>query len=233
MTSGQRCFIKGTDASKTPENASKCSCTNNYHGIDCGIPDSVWHGLYRGSKTYQKKLKIRPKMRRLIHAVPVNHEFDLFEARVQMLKDVVDVYLIQESNYTAYGSPKDLLFINRFKNGWLTEEQTNILWVFLHFFPQRGEEDGWFLDSFMRKYLSKEGLRLIDNQADDDIFLLLDADELPLPDVLLFLKLYDGYSEPIRFGFRWTVFGFYWLKTEEQGMLVSTYTVKLVLFKKF
>ena len=108
-------------------------------------------------------------MRRLIHAVPVNHEFDLFEARVKMLKDVVDVYLIQESNYTAYGSPKDLLFIERFKNGWLSEEQTNILWVFLYFFPQRGEEDGWYLDSFMRKYLSKEGLRLIDNQADDDI----------------------------------------------------------------
>ena len=95
------------------------------------------------------------------------------------------------------------------------------MWVFLPFFPQRGEEDGWFLDSFMRKYLSRQGLPLIENQADDDIFLLLDADELPLPEVLLFLKLYDGYSEPIRFGFRWTVFGFYWLKTEEQGMLVS------------
>ena len=62
-------------------------------------------------------------MRRLIHAVPVNHEFDLFEARVKTLKDVVDVYLIQESNYTAYGSAKDLLFIERFKNGWLTDEQ--------------------------------------------------------------------------------------------------------------
>ncbi len=51
------------------------------------------------------------------------------------------------------------------------------------------------------------------------MFLLLDADELPTPEVLLFLKLYDGYSEPIRFGFKWTVFGFYWLKTEEKSLI--------------
>ena len=57
------------------------------------------------------------------------------------------------------------------------------------------------------------------NQADDDIFLLLDADELPLAEVLLFLKLYDGYSQPIRFGFRWTVFGFFWLKAEDPGLM--------------
>ena len=35
----------------------------------------------------------------------------------------------------------------------------------------------------------------------------------------LFLKLYDGYTEPIRFGFRWTVFGFYWLKAEDPGLM--------------
>ena len=46
-----------------------------------------------------------------------------------------------------------------------------------------------------------------------------DADELPLPEVLLFLKLYDGYTEPIRFGFRWTVFGFFWLKAEDPGLM--------------
>ena len=91
------------------------------------------------------------------------------------------------------------------------------------------------------------GLKLISNQREDDLFLLLgkklfsasisfaqlwsqilisnfwllflDADELPLPEILLFLKLYDGYTEPIRFGFRWTVFGFYWLKAEDPGLM--------------
>ena len=52
---------------------------------------------------------------------------------------------------------------------------------------------------------------------DDDVFLLLDADELPAVEALLFLKVFDGWTEPVKFGFRWTVFGFFWLMTEQVG----------------
>ena len=48
---------------------------------------------------------------------------------------------------------------------------------------------------------------------------LLDADELPTVETLMFLKMYDGWSEPVKFGFRWTVYGFFWLESEEPGML--------------
>ena len=72
----------------------------------------------------------------------------------------------------------------------------------LPYFADKGKDNGWYADAFIRMYLSKMGLNLISNQKDDDLFLLLDADELPLPEILLFLKLYDGYTEPIRFGFR-------------------------------
>ncbi len=64
-----------------------------------------------------------------------------------------------------------------------------------------------------------KGLPKIQGLRDDDLFLLLDADELPSREVLLFLKLYDGYTEPVRFGFRWTVFGFFWLKANDPSML--------------
>ena len=40
-------------------------------------------------------MQVRPRARRLIHAVLVNHEYDLLEARVNMLKDVVDVFVLQ------------------------------------------------------------------------------------------------------------------------------------------
>ena len=40
-------------------------------------------------------LQVRPRARRLIHSVLVNHEYDLLEARVNMLKDVVDVFVLQ------------------------------------------------------------------------------------------------------------------------------------------
>ena len=39
----------------------------------------------------------------------------------------------------------------------------------------------------------KSGMKLLDNVRDDDIFLLLDADELPNPESLMFLKLFDGW----------------------------------------
>ena len=39
----------------------------------------------------------RTHARRLIHGVLVNHEYDLLEARVNMLKDVVDVFVLQVS----------------------------------------------------------------------------------------------------------------------------------------
>ncbi len=87
-----------------------------------------------------------------------------------------------------------------------------------------------YADAYIRLYLSKKGLPLIDGLKDDDLFLLLDADELPDRQTLLFLKLYDGYGEPIRFGFRWNVFGFFWLKPEEPSDLEQLPLVGKLLF---
>ena len=55
-----------------------------------------------------------------------------------------------------------------------------------------------------------EGMKLVENTRDDDLFLLLDADEVPSIEPLLFLKLYDGYGEPIQWNFQWNVYRFYW-----------------------
>ncbi len=41
--------------------------------------------------------------RRVIYAMPMNHEFALVEAKVEELSDVVDVFVLLESNYTAAG----------------------------------------------------------------------------------------------------------------------------------
>ncbi len=46
----------------------------------------------------------RDAPRRIIYAMPVNHEFDLVEAKVNELGSDVDVFLLLESNYTAAGS---------------------------------------------------------------------------------------------------------------------------------
>ena len=106
LKNGHQCFKKGTDFSKTTENSVQCTCIKGYFGKDCGIPDAVWYGHYGGAPIQRKKLRRRTKLRRLIHALPVNHEFDFFETRINSLKDVVDVFIIQESNYTTFGTQK-------------------------------------------------------------------------------------------------------------------------------
>ena len=154
----------------------------------------------------------------------MNHEYDLFEARLEMLGDIVDVYLLLESNYTAYGSGKELSFLEKFKAGWLSEYHHKIQYIFLSFFPKEAETDGWYADSHLRYYLGKHGMPMVEGARDDDLFLLLDADELPTAESLMFLKTFDGWTEPVRFGFRWNVFGFFWLESEEPaGMFYALF----------
>ena len=59
---------------------------------------------------------------------------------------------------------------------------------------------------------------------DDDLFLLLDADEIPDRSVLLFLKLYDGYPEPIALTLRWSIYGFFWKRSVNGSPLVEDVT---------
>ena len=202
------CFIKGTDLEKSLI-TRECECHQKYFGPHCGIPQSAWESFYKKHRKDANKLRPRKVPRRLIHGLQVNHEFDMFEARLEMLKNVVDVYLVLESNYTAYGSGKQLSFLDKLRTGWLEEYQSKIQYVFLSFFPAEAETNGWFADSFLRLFLGKHGMKMVENARDDDVFLLLDADELPSPESLIFLKAFDGWTEPVKFGFRWNVFGFF------------------------
>ena len=92
-----------------------------------------------------------------------------------------------------------------------------IVYVPLQKFPTRGTSDGWFMDMYLRYYMGLIGLKRIHNVKPDDLFVLLDADEIPTREVLMFLKLYDGYPEPVRLAMRWSVFGFYWKRKEEKS----------------
>ena len=46
--------------------------------------------------------------------------------------------------------------------------------------------------------MSKNGIPRIIGLSPDDIFLLNDADEIPKEEVVMFLKMYEGYPQPIR-----------------------------------
>ena len=225
------CFKSGTEEQLSSP-VKGCVCRKDYYGAHCGIPASAWSSYYKDNRRARAKLRPRKQPRRLIHGLQVNHETDLFEARLEMLEKVVDVYLVLESNYSSYGTAKPLTFLDKFRTGWLSSFQERLLYVFLPYFPKEGETNGWYADSYLRMYLGKKGMAMVEGARDDDIFLLLDADELPSPESLMFLKLFDGWTEPVKFGFRWTVFGFFWLESEEPGIVESIPFLAKILNKK-
>ena len=52
-------------------------------------------------------------------------------------------------NYLIF-SPTELLFLDKLRKGWLAENQNEILWVMLPYFSEKGNENGWYADAFIR-----------------------------------------------------------------------------------
>ena len=50
--------------------------------------------------------------------------------------------------------------------------------------------------------MSRTGLSRIRGLQPDDLFLNFDADEIPKEEAVRFIKMYKGYSEPIRNGLK-------------------------------
>ncbi|XP_042890840.1 beta-1,4-mannosyl-glycoprotein 4-beta-N-acetylglucosaminyltransferase-like [Penaeus japonicus] len=206
---GMTCFTEGTNIEKTKLRSKKCYCHKHYFGEDCGIPEAVWYGRYKFLYP-DTRLRRRTVPRRVVNGLPVNHEFAMFEARMHELYDVVDVFLVAESNYTAHGDLKRLEFFTKFQQGYLSDFQDKLVYINLGFFSSDAKKSGWIADAYLRYYMGTKGLPLLKGLRDDDLFVLSDADEIPTREVIAFLKLYDGYSEPIAFGLRWNVFSFAW-----------------------
>jgi beta-1,4-mannosyl-glycoprotein beta-1,4-N-acetylglucosaminyltransferase len=244
------CFTAGTDLmkSRSSTSGSSCTCLAGYYGRDCGIPSPVWHACQALNNCSDFKPRKTP--RRLIHGLNINHELEFFQVRLEEVGDVLDVVIVGESNLTAGGDPSPLYLLPELRKGFMGGFQHKIIHIFIDHFPLEGLADGWFADTFIRDYMGQEGLKRIkgcflsfDSSSfeilfffsnlilmyvsgirDDDLFLLLDADEIPDRNVLLFLKLYDGYPEPIALTLRWSIYGFFWKRSVNGSPLVEDVT---------
>lgn len=82
----------------------KCVCRPGWHGPYCGVPTMVYHS----NLPTKERLTPRETPRRVINAINVNHEFDLLHVRFHELSQAVDLFLVCESNFTAYGERRTL-----------------------------------------------------------------------------------------------------------------------------
>ncbi|XP_064472773.1 beta-1,4-mannosyl-glycoprotein 4-beta-N-acetylglucosaminyltransferase-like [Ornithodoros turicata] len=218
------CFKLGTNASVSqPE---KCVCLPRWYGKDCSQPQSIVASDQFQNRSSRDKITRRRRARRVINGININHELDMLEIRLNELYNVVDVFIVCESNYTAYGDAKPLYLLPKLKAGFLRQFQDKIVYVWLDHFPEGGTEDGWIADGYLRTFLWKQGKTQLSGLRDDDIFILNDADEIPQADAIAFLKTHDGYGFPIALRLQWTSYGFYWLATLKYTNVTSICTVK-------
>ena len=107
----------------------RCVCHQNYFGKDCGIPSYIWK-TGQNAKLLPKILWRREVARRLIDGLPINLKFDIFGIRMAMQAEVVDVFILHESNYPNSGSVKELKFLQKFQQGWLREYYHKFFYIF-------------------------------------------------------------------------------------------------------
>uniref|UniRef100_A0A023FYT3 Putative glycosyltransferase family 17 n=1 Tax=Amblyomma parvum TaxID=251391 RepID=A0A023FYT3_AMBPA len=210
------CFREGTVSGT--ENQKPCKCRQGWNGAGCSIPDAVWFSDAFRDMYINGIIRRRSRPRAIINGLVFNHELDLLEIRVKELGDAVDYYIIVESNYTYFGSAKPLHLRSNLTAGFLREYAHKIVPVAIGFY---NSEDGnpWAPENYFRSAIWREGQRRLKNLRDDDLFMILDADEIPSRDVLMFLKYHDGYGEPMAFKFRSFLYGFFW--TNEQPVEVG------------
>ena len=204
------CFAEGTNISLTQHRQSKsCVCTGNWWGKWCSFSEGFKSSLLPSK--HKNNVKLRDRPRRVILGTPFNMEFEMMEARLDELGDIVDLYLISESSFTAFGDRKPRNILNRLRHGYLLPMQDKIVYVAIKHFPSNGRINGWLADNLPRHELGLTGLRRqVNNSRSDDLIIISDTDEIPSREAILFLKMHDGYPEPFGFNLKWTTYGFYW-----------------------
>lgn len=211
----ETCLIEGTNWTLTTHNSSTCTCKKNWHGLHCSIPDAVYHSSL--PRKFLHSLKLRKIPRRIISGFPFNMEFEMIETRFAEMGDLVDAFIIQESNYTAYGDPKPLRLLRYLqgKHNLTKSILCKIVYVFLDFFPSEAYYDGWIIDSLQKRFVGSQGIyNQLKYFRHDDIVILSDADELQAKETILFLKIHDGYPESFGYNYRWHIYGYFWLQKE-------------------
>lgn len=209
---------------------NECICRAGWHGDSCSIPDSLYYSYRRYSMTSAEKrhLRLRKKTaRRIIYAALFNHEFDMLEALLNEHFQLVDVFILLESTYTSFGTRKPLRLLPRLHRGYLRKFHSKIMYLYCDHFPTGGRKRGWKADSYFRSLLGKKGLINIHNLKDDDLFVVVDIDEIPSSDSLAFLKFYNGYPEPFGLRLRYSMFGYFW-KNKQYTQVTIGGTVELL-----
>lgn len=134
----------------------------------------------------------------IIDAFPFFNELDLLEVRLATLNDVVDQFVLVESELTQTRQPKPLYFANRSTEpDRFAKYRHKILNVIVPA-DRCPTNDGnlWAMENFQRNYIKKgiEHLKLYGERkpTPTDIVMISDVDEIPSPEIVAQAAKLDG-----------------------------------------
>ena len=104
------------------------------------------------------------------------NELDLLEIRLNVLKDVVDKFVLVEAGETHTGKPKPFYFKDNESR--FSEFKDRIIYVGIERFP--GHHDAWWNENYQRNMIL-EGLN---DAKPHDVVMISDLDEIPRPEVV-------------------------------------------------
>ncbi|XP_063863291.1 beta-1,4-mannosyl-glycoprotein 4-beta-N-acetylglucosaminyltransferase-like isoform X2 [Scylla paramamosain] len=191
------CVREGTVVDESSE--THCVCHTGWLGRRCGIPALLQSSPWIHDPEMINNLQLRRRVKRVILLLPLSHEFDIFEANVNGLRDLVDVFIIGERKLNSKASHP---LLKKLKNGWLGDHQDKFIYV-----PAR---ESYLMNSSHIQGIVHDGLRLLSDIRPDDLLILTSGEEIIARDVLVFLKLFQGYPLPIRCQFKHYIYGFFW-----------------------
>lgn len=106
------------------------------------------------------------------------NELDLLEIRLNVLRDVVDRFVLVEAGETHAGKPKPFYFEEN--RGRFSEFLDRIEYVKVEKFPE-GCKTAWWRENIQRNAIA-EGLK---GAKDDDTIIISDLDEIPRPEKIV------------------------------------------------
>lgn len=187
----QWCFWNGTFEDESRK-SRKCVCRSNFHGKDCGIPGAVWRSSFLKSGTKAGAwVRRRERPRRIVSVFLADlTQFDLVKLQLDYLGSVVDAFVVGHVGTEL---------LNKIQAAYNKSE----LYKKIVSVDLKEKKGALLLDQMWRRV---SDFRL------DDLFLWTDPATVPFAETVLFMKLYDGFNEPVRFFMRDLSHSFLWQK---------------------
>lgn len=150
----------------------------------------VHYGYYGPESCSKHGFQPRAQPARVVDVIMFNREFEVLELRLHELVDVVDTFVIVESDRSHSNQPKPLYFLEN------KERFAAFLPKIVHVVHTSNYTDPYARENAQRLEGYQQGIREA-GVAEGDLVIVADADEIPRASVIRTLRMCSGFPDNI------------------------------------